>query len=225
MGDIPVQVGRTDVRDLNVEIRPIAEQDISGKVEFLGRTRPGLFAVTLRRELGDEKSAVSSADGSFVIKGILPGRHFLDARDPHLAGVTPSDGTIVRYELGGRDVTLQNVDIGMEPPGALKITVTAPVAKISGTLFDAAGHPLNDGRILFLPRADGFRSNGYPREDGSFTASIFSVGEHRVYVVQTPEEMEMLRDPEYLRAHENDFPPVKIVEGANPPLTLRMSAQ
>jgi hypothetical protein len=64
MGDLTVQVGRADIRDVRLEVRPIEQQDVPGNIIFLGRTRPGPIAVTLQSATG-AISVVSNADGSF----------------------------------------------------------------------------------------------------------------------------------------------------------------
>ena len=120
---------------------------------------------------------------------------------------------------------MQNFEIGSAPPGTLKITMASPVAKLDGQLLDEAGHPLSGASILFLSQADHIRSYGFTKEDGSIVATIRTPGTHRIFVLRNSQESESFRDPLFLEAHRNDFPPVKIVEGANPPLTLRMSAQ
>ena len=147
VGDMTLQVGTADMRDVRLEIRTAEEQDLSGAIVFLGRTKPGPMEVTLRRDPREPKSVVSNADGSFVVKGLLPGRYLLDVRNAPVDGVPPADRWFVGAQLGARDVSEQSFDMGTAPPGALKISVASPVAKLTGRLLDAAGSPAS-GSLL-----------------------------------------------------------------------------
>jgi protocatechuate 3,4-dioxygenase beta subunit len=225
MGGLTLRVGTADIRDVSLDIRPIAEQDVAGTIAFLGRTKPGPMTVTLRGDTGTNQSVVSNADGSFVFKGVLPGRYLVDARSAAVDGVPATDGHAIAVQFGGHDVSWQ-FDLGAEPAGALKISVAAPVANLTGKLLDAGGRPVSGARILFLPSVDNMRSSGYTKEDGSFTASFLTSGEHRIYVVSADAgQFDYFRDPNFLQSHRNDFPPVQVVEGMNAPLILRVPAQ
>jgi hypothetical protein len=61
--------------------------------------------------------------------------------------------------------------------------------------------------------------------DGTFTASVWTTGQHQIFVVSTQDEIDNLRDPEFLQSHRSDYPPVTIVEGENPPLLLRKRSE
>jgi protocatechuate 3,4-dioxygenase beta subunit len=220
MGDLTLRVGTVDVRDVSLEIRPIGAQDIAGTVVFTGNTKPGQVTIRVRRQLAGETSAVTNEDGSFVLKGLLPGSYLgVQADDTSRSGLTT-----IAAQLGDRDVLWEFFDLGMDSPGTLKITMASAVAKLTGKLLDAEGRPVNGGQILFLSSA-GVRSEGWVDSNGTLTASVMAAGEHRVYVIPGPEEYDSFRDPDFLAAHRDDFPPVEIVEGANAPLVLRMPRQ
>jgi hypothetical protein len=186
------------------------EQEVSGTVVFRGRTKPSPMAVTLRRELGETISVVSNADGSFAAKGLLPGHYYLDVRPAKVEGVAPTDGAVVAEQLGSQDVLLQGFDIGAVPPGPLKISLAAPVAKIPGKLVDAAGRPVGGTRT---------------EPDGTFTAIARISGEHQVFVVLGDDRNDSLNDPDFIEAHASDFPKMMVAEGENPPLLLRLPAK
>ncbi|MEI9975998.1 MAG: carboxypeptidase-like regulatory domain-containing protein [Ignavibacteriota bacterium] len=216
---MPLQVGKADMRDISLEIAPIEARNITGTIRFLGDAKPHPVSVTLRRESGETKSVVSNADGSFVLEGLLPGRHYLYLQNKN------GGGMLVAAQLGTQDVTSQVFDLGTTAPGELKISMAGPVAQVRGRVLDAAGHPVSGASVLFLSRADHIRSYGRTKEDGSFTASILTTGEHRVFTVTRPEDYDSLGDPLFLESHENDFAPVTISEGSNLPITLRISGQ
>jgi hypothetical protein len=56
---------------------------------------------------------------------------------------------------------------------------------------------------------------------------VSSVGDFHVYVLtdQGGSQTDLLRDPDFLKAHERDFAPVHVVEGRNAPLVLRLPAR
>jgi hypothetical protein len=60
--------------------------------------------------------------------------------------------------------------------------------------------------------------------EGVFICSPILPGDYRVYVLPDPDHWELTQDPDYLKAHENDFPPVRVNAGANPSLTLHVPA-
>jgi hypothetical protein len=226
MGDLTVQAGSADIHDVSLEIHPIAAQDIAGTIVFQGHTKPGPMTVTLRRTLGDIGSAISNANGTFVLKGILPGQYFLQVSNAGGEGVAQTDGLAIAAEFSGQDALTQMFDIGNGPAGELKITVAVPVAKVTGKLLDAAGRPIGGGRVVFVSRAGGVRSSGTARDDGTFTVNFLEAGEQRAYLLSPTDDWnQILRDPDFPDARRNDFPAVQIAEGANVPLVLRVPSQ
>jgi hypothetical protein len=226
MGDLTLQVGSADIRDVSLEIRPIAPRDIAGTIVFQGHTRPGTMAVTLRRTLGESKSVVSNADGTFVLKGILPGQYFLSAGNAGGEDVPQTDGWVISPQFGGQDALMDLFDIGNDPAGELKITVAAPVAKVTGKLLDASGQPIAGGRVIFVSRAGGIKTSGFAADHGTFTARFLEAGEQRAYLLSPTDDWnQILRDPDFPDARRSDFPAVQIAEGANAPLVPRMPSQ
>ena len=218
IGDVALQVGRADIHGVTVEVQPIAPQDISGAVVFSASTQPAPMTISLRRELGEVATVTTSPDGSFTFKGVLPGRYFFDAI------AAPADRRVISAQLGSCELDEQWFDIGNTPPGSFKITVASPVGKVTGKLLDSKGRPLAGAQILFLS-ADHIRSGTGTREDGTFNAPILAGGEQHVYILARREEIDAFRDPEYLDLHRDDYAPIRFVEGENPPLTLRLTAQ
>jgi hypothetical protein len=225
-GELTLQLGSADIRDVSLEIRPIAPQDIAGTIVFQGQTKPGPMVVTLQRTLGESKSVVSNADGTFVLKGILPGQYFLDVRNAGGEDVPQTDGWAISAQCGGQDALTQWFDIGNDPAGELKITVAAPVAKVNGKLLDAAGQPIGGGRVLFVSRAGGIKTAGFAADDGTFTALFLEAGEQRAYLLSpTDDWTQVLRDPDFPGGRRSDFPAVQIAAGVNAPLVLRVPSQ
>jgi hypothetical protein len=63
--------------------------------------------------------------------------------------------------------------------------------------------------------------------NGAFRLGLTSVGDFHIYVVadQGGSQTDLLRDPNFLKAHEQDFAPVHIMEDRNAPLVLRLPAR
>jgi Carboxypeptidase regulatory-like domain len=226
IADLALQVGRADIHDVNVEVQPIAPQDISGCVVFSGSTQPAPMTISLRRELGDVATVTTNPDRSFTFKGVLPGRYWLEGITPlKQEGTAPVDRRVISAQLGTREVWgPTSFDINNTSPGAFKITMSSPVGKVTGKLLDANGRPVAGGQIMFLS-ADHIPSGTGTREDGSFTASIVAAGEQHVYILARREESDAFRDPDYLELHRDDYAPIRFTEGDNPPLTLHLTAQ
>jgi hypothetical protein len=60
---------------------------------------------------------------------------------------------------------------------------------------------------------------------GDFQLYPRFAGDYHVYVAASLDQADSLSDPDYINAHRNDFPPLRLVEGQNPPLTLRLPAR
>ena len=134
-------------------------------------------------------------------------------------------GTIAA-QLGGQDVLMDRFDIGNDPAGELRITVAAPVARVTGKLLDTAGRPIGGGRVLFVSRAGGNKTPGFAADDGTFTAAFLDAGEQRAYLLSPTDDWgQIMRDPDFADARRTDFPAVQIAEGANVPLVLRVPSQ
>jgi hypothetical protein len=74
---------------------------------------------------------------------------------------------------------------------------------------------------MALPFA-GAASEGWVTADtqGTFWLTLRQAGDYRIYLL---DDAANWNDADYLDAHANDFPPLHVVDGANPPLTLRMA--
>jgi len=66
------------------------------------------------------------------------------------------------------------------------------------------------------------RANDVSGDAGAFSVSFPDSGEYRVYVFSNQHEIPSLVDRDYLKAHAEDYPLVRIVDGENPAIVLRM---
>jgi hypothetical protein len=138
---------------------------ISGRIAFDGTTLqpPGdLAKVTIRLTSAPNPSGVTvsvnvptgtaSADGTFKLEGVTPGRYFLSASAP-VATPVPGSLWTVRSAMVGQ---VNGADLAFEVRpdediSSAVITFTDKMAEISGTLQDAAGHPTPEFSIILFP--------------------------------------------------------------------------
>jgi len=98
---------------------------------------------------------------------------------------------------------------------------------LSGEVLDAGGKPVS-GTVVALvpthPTVYSWLTTALTDSDGEFRLTARSGGTFHAYVLDQSQQAS-LNDPDYLQAHEGDFPPLYIVEGQNPPLTLHLAAK
>jgi hypothetical protein len=130
----------------------------------------------------------------------------------------------VSARLGSKDVLESGFDLDGSPPDALTITL-ARSYELIGKVFDAANKPVSGALVAMLAGQVASGTLAITDADGAFHVSLLA-GQHHIYVIhQQPCSGGCLHDPDYLKAHEKDFPPVLVVEGENPPLTLRLPSR
>ena len=89
------------------------------------------------------------------------------------------------------------------------------VGACAGKVLDAAGQPLSERQVLFISGGD--RTGALTDGGGTFRAAFMSAGEYRVYVMQDQTPV----DDDYLKAHTDDFPMLRVVDGANAAVALQ----
>ncbi len=223
-----VEVGSADVRGLVLALCTVEPVDLPGTVVFEGGAQPRPMLIGISGRPGGTVPVRMNDDGSFVAKGLVPGRYVMNTTPgPSAAPAAPVLVSSVR--LGDRELSPDSsstfgFDFDGTSTGPLRIAFSSGVA-ISGTLVDAAGGPIAGAWIRFLPSQG--QSYGAPptKADGSFRSWFLLPGDYRVYLLPAGSSWELVQDPDFLAAHEKDFPPLHVVPGANPPLTLRVPAQ
>ncbi len=220
MGEVRFHVGDEDIANITVPVREVRPVDLTGVVRVEEGGAPPPTRITLRSMRGQSISTRSSEDGSFVLKGVLPVYYYISSvPDP-----TPAlrAGYTLSTRLGDTEVTLGGFDLHPGPPPSLQITLSLRAIEMKGKLVDPAGQPVANATLAFLP--DGFKTSAGATtlDDGSFKSIVRRPGEYHVYLVENRLD---LADPDFLEAHKNDFPPITIIDGDNPPLTLRTLAK
>jgi hypothetical protein len=228
-----IQVGSSDQRDIVLTLRVPKPADLSGTVVLEGNAKPGAYAIGLRAMMGPPLSAISNEDGTFVVKGVLPG-HYNVMVSPDMSRISnaaemmrrgarmPAFGHPVSARYGDREVLQGGFDFDGTSTDSLLIHLVAATAILSGQLLNAGGQPLASGAVLFQGDAPGHRSLIQTQPDGTFQTALPS-GKYHVYAVADPGQVQSLDDPAYLKAHDSDFPLLQVAEGKNPSVTLRLA--
>jgi hypothetical protein len=153
-GDLAVErvfdVGNTDITEVVLSPQALLPRDLPGMLTFAGNIRPHPVAIGLRRNgSGADVSAISNEDGSFILKGLLPGRYRLHVQATitnRQSGVRP--GFPVSVQLGDQVALHQDVDIEGTTAGPLRITLTDATTPLSGKLLDKSGQPVAGAAIV-----------------------------------------------------------------------------
>jgi hypothetical protein len=199
-----------DIGGLVLTLQP--NLTVSGRVVFEAtrETPPDLASLNIRLSPipGTHRLTVggsrdpASADGSFTIKGLMPGRYlwrFSDAsRD------FSSRWTIRSIVVNGRNVGHEPLDLAAASLTDVVVTFTDRLTELGGTLQDAAGRAAPDFHILAFSSD---RSAWYPEStrvqavrpstNGAFLFKGLPPGEYLIAAL-TDVEKDEWQDPEFL---------------------------
>jgi len=209
-----IEVGSTDVRDLALDARPLEPMELTGKVVFPANLMPGPVTVVLSPSSRSRITATSQSDGSFVLKGVFPGQY----------GIWVDNGRAASIRLSGREVMESGFELGTRVPGPLEITMSEPgTAKLSANVVDSAGRGVGGVLVVWCSVGGDGPLRAYTDSDGAVRCCSVPAGDYRVYL---PREWGAhFDDPDYRKAHANDFPLVHLAAGDNPPVNLPLRSQ
>jgi protocatechuate 3,4-dioxygenase beta subunit len=232
MAEQQLQVGSGDVRDVVLAVHEVQPVDVSGTVVLEDGGVPGTIMITLFSATGGSVTVRSNEQGVFNLNGLLPGHYNLMVMADYAQAPTPgrprgANPYPVSAILGEKEVLHAGFDLDGTPPGPLRIALSTRMYFVTGKLLDQAGNPVSGAVVAFVSSQPmgltWIETNG----DGAFRLGLPSVGDFHIYVVvdQGANQTDLLRDPDFLKAHDHDFAPVHIVEGRNAPLVLRLPAR
>ncbi len=214
-----LQVATDDVRGLTLALREVQPIDLAGTVIFEGGGKPAPVLISVSGG-GPIVAAHSDENGSFVLKGLLPVRYHLNVFDDRRSAPT---FTPISAQFGGKEVLHDAFDVYGPQAGPLRITVSFRQIPVSGTVSDSSGEPVAGAAVLLSFSGQPYRELwASTDEHGAFRSFSPMAGEFHVFVLRDPSQTDLIRDPEFVAAHEHDFPPVRLIDGPNPPLVLRM---
>lgn len=194
-----ISVGDEDVTGLMIGLQPGAT--ITGRLEFSGNAPPPPPPGPQARANGVQLNSMDplprgatyvapmTADGSFRMPGVVPGRYVVF---PFIS--VPGWPTLKSVTLGGVDMTDTILDVDGRDLPNLVVTVTdAPMAELRGTVSSGLGGAEEDTWIRMFPSDRRFweepfgafsRFKSAPVEKNVFTIARVPAGEYFVVAVR-----------------------------------------
>jgi hypothetical protein len=165
---------------VNVSLSPVAAEGTSPELVMMA-----MFG-------GGGSSASVTADGTFEIKGVVPGRYRVTPIAPGMLpmivpGVQiPQKWSVASIVAGGRDILDRPIEIRPnESLSGIVVTMTDRVTELSGTIYDQAGRPTPAFPIVVFPTDRGYWAPGSrriqqarPASDGKFSLVGLPPGEY-----------------------------------------------
>jgi hypothetical protein len=202
-----VDVNGQDITGLTVTLQP--PLTISGRLVFESPTQTSQIDPTRVRisvSMLDSPPISSSipsvpanADGTFTLRGAVPGRYRVTASLSSSAGQLPIGPWILKSVFAnGRE----SLDAGLEVPTndvqGVAVTLTDQVTDLSGTLLNAAGTPTRDywvmvfstDRAHWTPQSRRTRVIR-PSQDGRFRFGQWPPGEYYMVAVTDGDQMDL----------------------------------
>ena len=220
VAEMAVEVEAHDLRGLVLTPHQVQGVDVEGKIAADSGAAPGLWQIAVRGSTGSGPTAHSSDDGSFVLKGLLPGHYQVQVLPERIG--TPGAGAMTPYsmpisaKLGEKEVLRPGFDLDGTSPGVLRIRL-GKLTHISGAIVDTRGAPIAGATLVFLSTQPGGQGFAITDEKGTFSAALPMAGDYHAYMAN---EASQGGEEEYLKAHEKDFPLLRVVDGDNPPVML-----
>ena len=220
-----IEVGATGDDDVTLTLQPGI--DISGKVRVEGEGAAGQKNLRVMLVSGDEMMArhenyttQASADGSFTFKDVVPGIWDINVTP------IPDGGYIKSMRLGEQDVLTEDMTIGPDSKGPLDIVVSARGATIAGDVDN--GGQSEDSRPIVLLAPEGRFSNVFSfyavavaDENGHFSMKALTPGAYKLFAFDDMERNAYF-DPDFLKPFAAKGTPVKLSEGPNPSVKLKL---
>jgi hypothetical protein len=220
-----VTVAGRDITDLTLVLKP--SLTMVGKVMYEASTlkvpedmttvrlavtsvtdEPTSAVTTLMQSMFGGSSVTVASDGTFVAKGLSPGKYrVMTAGGVFASLAAPServDGwTLKSVMAGGRDVADTGIEV-RENVSNVIVTFTDRPSELSGTVFDQAGRVTPEFPIVVFSIDKTYWISGSrrvtqarPASDGTFRVTGLPAGEYFVCAVTAVEQSE-LADPAFL---------------------------
>jgi hypothetical protein len=237
LAETAVKVEDRDLPGLLLTPHQAQAVDVEGRIVAAGG-EPGRWQIALRGATGQGQTAHSNEDGTFVLKGLLPGHYDMQILPENRgqAGImNPSSfplsaklgsplsamlGSPLSAKLGEKEVLRSGFDVDSTPPGVLRIALGKPIG-IAGTVVDPQGQPIAGATLFFRSDQPGGQGVAVAGDSGVFHSTLNAAGDYHVYMAADVSDLaNQGGEDEYLKAHAQDFPVLHVVEGRNPPVTL-----
>jgi hypothetical protein len=212
-----LRVTDVDQRNLTLELHVCQPVNVSGKLAATAGQPVPLMTIDVAPPLNRPHLRTrTSADGSFILRGLLPGFYEIDAFP---IGDADAGGYPVSFLFGDKDAILEGFEIDSQPLPSMRVEISARRIPLTGKLTNAAGQPAAGLAVIFISRGMLGQAFAATNPDGSFQAVFREPGDYHVYIRKNLSAWDSWDE---LKAHENDYPTVHVSEAANAPLTLQM---
>lgn len=219
-----VTVAGRDITDVTLVLKP--SLTITGKVIYEASTlkapedmttvrlavtsvsnEPASAVTTMLQSMLGGSSVTVAADGTFVAKGLTPGKYRVMAAGGVFASLVPTERvegwTLKSVVAGGRDVADTGLDV-KENVSNVTVTFSDRPSELTGTVFDQAGRVTPEFPIVVFSTDKTYWIGGSrrvkqarPASDGTFRVAGLPAGEYFVCAVTAVEQSE-LEDPAFL---------------------------
>ncbi len=228
---LPIEVSGADVRDLVLMIGPGLA--IEGQLYFEG-TAPGAVSTTIPDDAGvtvflrqaensvlTMPSATPDESGKFTLENVPVGAYQL-----WVTGLDPNY-YVKRALLGSEEIPDSLVVVDARSTLALSVLISPNAGVLDGTVTGLDEDTFGSARVVLVPEARLRRRTILYRisavdETGRFSMSGIVPGDYTIFAW---EELEgsVYFDPDFIRRFETEGEPVRIEEGSNPSVTVRVA--
>ncbi len=221
IGELKFEAGTSDLTGLALEPHPAQPVDVTGQIVMREGGPVGAWMIFARRN-GEGTPAEINPDGTFVLKGLLPGHYNLQAT-PDMRSLQSQPRTtppphVVSTMLGDQELKQNVLDLDGTTPKPLRITASSQYAVLTGMIVDAKGQAVTNMPVIFMSDQPNKRGFANTDDKGAFRAMLPEAGDYHAYILS---EQELMNDEDYLAAHRNDFPVIHTFMGDNGPLALQ----
>lgn len=215
LGFVPIEFGQTRPFEPGRELELVNEQALNGVnfalsrggvitgrvTDQSGEPQPGVVMSAMRfawtpsgaRTLERSSSVflinvVTDDLGHFRIYGLMPGSYVVTASTPAgmFIGPMPRPQDLTYYPGTANVEEAQSVDVEMGQEVSIHFPmVSARLARITGTILDSRGRPLEWRSVMLISRTESsmsVRSSGSTRPDGTFEIPSVAPGQYTIEV-------------------------------------------
>ena len=221
IGEMKFEAGTSDLTGLVLTPHAAQPVDVTGQIAMREGGPVGAWMVYARHN-GQGTPAEVDPDGTFVLKGLLPGHYNFqvtpDMRSRQSQPRTAPPPHVVSTMLGDQELKQNVLDLDGTAPKPLRITASSQYAVLTGMIVDAKGQAVTNMPVIFM--SDQPNKRGYASTDdkGAFRALLTEAGDYHAYILS---DQDVMNDEDYLTAHRNDFPVIRAFMGDNGPVALQ----
>ena len=223
-GSQTVLAGPSGVRGLVVAAHVAGPQTVTGIVHFQSAAPHVPLKVAIGRWDGPFQSGDVGPDGAFRIDAVPPSPCYIHLI-PHVEGAS-SQELPISVRIGDKPVRQWQLQFDGGPVEPLHINVLTPLLDggVAPNLrfIDAGGQNVANITMLFAGTRTGYRVVSKTNSAGVCARASLVPDTYRVYATEEDVQYDIFDDPDFLHEHANDFPPVHIASGANPPIVLTL---